>query len=215
MLLLTEGVTPLLLNHSRRVGFPTTLCTLSRGRSLSLCRERWCQQLNVPGIFFLVYISWTVYTKTNYPFPAAPVARPWRAGSIPSDSNFTSNEDSSESDPRSDEVLLWLHSVGPGAQYLDPPKRHCGLLFLLKDIVDGQYPVIPSLRQGICARLDQLWHLALVCKHTSSTPKTLHKRLKCDALPRDPLGTQLVGSVQGCRHWRPQMKDVDSITTSL
>ena len=51
LLLLTEGVTPLLLNHSRRVGFPTTLCTLSRSRSLSLCRERWCQQINVPGIF--------------------------------------------------------------------------------------------------------------------------------------------------------------------
>ena len=34
LLLLAEGVTPLLLNHSRRVGFPTTLCILSRGRSL-------------------------------------------------------------------------------------------------------------------------------------------------------------------------------------
>ena len=51
LLLLTEGVTPFLLNHSRRVGFPTTLCTLSRGRSLSLCRERWCQQINGSGIF--------------------------------------------------------------------------------------------------------------------------------------------------------------------
>ena len=51
LLLLTEGVTPLLLNHSRRVGFPTALGTLSRGRSLSLCREQWCQQINVPGIF--------------------------------------------------------------------------------------------------------------------------------------------------------------------
>ena len=51
LLLLTKGVTPLLLNHSRRVGFPTTLCTLSRRRSLSLCREQWCQHINVPRIF--------------------------------------------------------------------------------------------------------------------------------------------------------------------
>ena len=36
LLLLAEGVTPLLRNHIRRVRFPTTLCTLSRGRSLSI-----------------------------------------------------------------------------------------------------------------------------------------------------------------------------------
>ena len=36
LLLLAKGVTPLLHNHSRRVRFPTTLCTLSRGRSLSI-----------------------------------------------------------------------------------------------------------------------------------------------------------------------------------
>ena len=36
LLLLAEGVTPLLLNHCRRVGFPTTLCMLSRGRSLHI-----------------------------------------------------------------------------------------------------------------------------------------------------------------------------------
>ena len=36
LLLLTKGVTPLLQNHSRRVGFPTTPYTLSRGRSLSI-----------------------------------------------------------------------------------------------------------------------------------------------------------------------------------
>ena len=35
LLLLTEGLTSLLLlNHGRRVGFPATLCMLSRGRSL-------------------------------------------------------------------------------------------------------------------------------------------------------------------------------------
>ena len=56
LLFLTEGVTPLLLNHSRRVGFPTTLCTLSRGRSLSRCTERWCQQINLPRIFSFRYI---------------------------------------------------------------------------------------------------------------------------------------------------------------
>ena len=36
LLLLAEGVPPLLRNHNRRVRFPTTLCTLSRGRRLSI-----------------------------------------------------------------------------------------------------------------------------------------------------------------------------------
>ena len=36
LLLLAEGVTPLLENHSRRVRFPITLCTLSEGAVVSL-----------------------------------------------------------------------------------------------------------------------------------------------------------------------------------
>ena len=80
LLLVTEGLTSLLLNHSRTVGFPTMLCTLSRGRSLSLCRERWCQQINVHKLFCFVVYFWTVYTKANYPYPAARSKRslaPW------------------------------------------------------------------------------------------------------------------------------------------
>ena len=35
------------------------------------------------NFFVPVYISSTVYTKANCPFPAALAARPWRAGSVP------------------------------------------------------------------------------------------------------------------------------------
>ena len=83
LLVLTEGLMPILLNYSRRVGFPTTLCTLSHGRSLSLCSDGWCQHMNVHRTYF-----WTLYTKANYPYFAAPAARGkhslgskiWRAG---------------------------------------------------------------------------------------------------------------------------------------
>ena len=33
--------------------------------------------------FVPVYISWTVYTQANYPYPAAPAGRPQHIGSIP------------------------------------------------------------------------------------------------------------------------------------